>query len=262
MKKLALLLAVISLLGLLASCGTSKEDLITSIDDLNGKNIGVQRGSIGERYAENELTDAEIYPYSQISAAADALLNGELDAIVTDRDLARELITANEALIVLLDASPESTNYVYACREDELDLLGLIDVVLTESKSDGTFKDLNKAFFSQAQSARAAYITGPQVGANGTITIGVCPDASPFAYQSSSGDLVGFDLEFLKHVAAKVGKSLEVKTYSRKDLPSALLSGAIDVAAGGLTESDITRKGILCTGAYLSVQQVIVVLDD
>ena len=94
MKKTALILtAVLVLSAFFAGC--SKEVVvIESAKDLEGKKIGVQAGTTGEIYVQENVPGAKVYSFkSGIDAALD-LKNGSIDAVVLDELPAKERHTS------------------------------------------------------------------------------------------------------------------------------------------------------------------------
>jgi len=65
---------------------------IESIDDLDGKNVGVQQGTTGEIYAKENAKGAELVQYPSDGELWPAMQSGQIDAILQDQpvNLARE----------------------------------------------------------------------------------------------------------------------------------------------------------------------------
>jgi polar amino acid transport system substrate-binding protein len=76
--------------------------------------------------------------------------------------------------------------------------------------------------------------TFQQVRNNGTLRIGVTLFA-PWAARAPNGDLVGFEVDVARQLAADMGVKAEVLPYELDRLIPALESGEIDVIAAGLT---------------------------
>jgi ABC-type amino acid transport substrate-binding protein len=61
---------------------------IAGVEDLAGKQVGVQTGTTGEAYANENFTDAEIVSFPTSEAAFGALVSGQLDAVFIDLPVA------------------------------------------------------------------------------------------------------------------------------------------------------------------------------
>ncbi len=68
----------------------------------------------------------------------------------------------------------------------------------------------------------------------GTLRVGVALYV-PWAARTASGDLIGFEVDVAKRLAADMGLKLEILTYDIGRLIPALESGEIDVIAAGLS---------------------------
>lgn len=67
----------------------------------------------------------------------------------------------------------------------------------------------------------------------GTIRIGVA-EIAPWTLRNPGGELIGFEIDVAKKIAADMRVKPEYKVYPWEDLMSALDKGAIDIIAGGL----------------------------
>lgn len=85
-----------------------------------------------------------------------------------------------------------------------------------------------------AVSAPAAARPLQEVLNTGTLRIGVTLFA-PWAARGANGELVGFEIDVARQLAADMGVKPEILTYSVERLVPALEAGEIDVIAAGLT---------------------------
>ena len=83
------------------------DDSVATVEDLAGKAIGVHLGTTGDLLVSDEVdggclkdTGASVKQYKSLPDASLALLNGELQAIVCDTLMAKNLCTANDEKIV------------------------------------------------------------------------------------------------------------------------------------------------------------------
>lgn len=67
----------------------------------------------------------------------------------------------------------------------------------------------------------------------GTLRVGVSL-FSPWTMRSVSGDLVGYEIDQGEQIAADIGVEVEFKVYVWEEIIDALLSGEIDLIAGGM----------------------------
>jgi polar amino acid transport system substrate-binding protein len=67
----------------------------------------------------------------------------------------------------------------------------------------------------------------------GTLRVGVSMFA-PWTMESKSGDLIGFEIDLARQVAADMGVEPELRVYVWEEIVAALQAGEIDMIAGGM----------------------------
>lgn len=67
----------------------------------------------------------------------------------------------------------------------------------------------------------------------GTLRVGVSL-FTPWTMESSSGDLVGFEVDQAEQIASDLGVEVDLKVFIWEEIIQALLDGEIDVIAGGM----------------------------
>ncbi len=82
------------------------------IDELEGKKVGVQIGTTGDLMLQDSGYDVIIKSYDSIALAVEDLLNGNLDAVVTDSVVAGEYVLGNDAFKGKLKVSGTSEENV------------------------------------------------------------------------------------------------------------------------------------------------------
>jgi len=126
----------------------------SSIDDLKGKKIGVQTGTTGESWAEENLVSKGIIPennllhYGKLSEALLALKRGDINAIIIDEPVARMFVKTVQGLQYDFGINT-GEQYGIAVNKDSKDLLNLVNEVLNKMKSDGTLDLLVQKWFGK-----------------------------------------------------------------------------------------------------------------
>ena len=120
-----------------------KEDsAIASPDDLaNAGMIGTQRGTTGYLYCTDDFGEDHVAAYDSGAAAVQALLNGQVDAVVIDKMPAETFAAENDGLKVL-DTAYTTEDYCAAMNKDNEALTKEVNVVLAELKADGTLDQI------------------------------------------------------------------------------------------------------------------------
>ena len=114
---------------------------IASIDDLNGKKIGVQLSTTGDIYCVDDFGAENVEEYNKGNDAVMALVSGKVDAVVIDNEPAKSYVAANEGLKIL-DTDYVTEEYAAAINKENTELLDAINGALGELKADGTLDQI------------------------------------------------------------------------------------------------------------------------
>jgi polar amino acid transport system substrate-binding protein len=113
---------------------------VESIEDLDGKIIGVQQGNVADFWVEENVDAKEIKRYSKFGQAAEDLKNGKIDCIVMDYYPAKEMVVANPELTVL-DGVLFKDMYAIAVKKGNKELLETINTVIEQLKAEGKIEE-------------------------------------------------------------------------------------------------------------------------
>jgi len=139
-------------------------DSINELDDLQGKTVGVQRGTTGEGAAEELQSEfdgnLEIKSYDQITGAFDALLNNQVSAVINDNTVSGTFAAENDGVVFLEgdgvaadreDAPDYLTltieEYGIAFRQDDDDFREEVNDALAAIREDGTYDEIYNEYF-------------------------------------------------------------------------------------------------------------------
>lgn len=119
---------------------------VSSIEDLNGKIIGVQQGNVADFYIEDEVKAKEIKRYTKFAQASEDLKNEKIDCIVMDKAPAEELVASNKNLVILADADGNGSilfedKFAIAVKKGNSDLLNQINAVIQKLKDEGKIEE-------------------------------------------------------------------------------------------------------------------------
>lgn len=116
--------------------------MVSGVDDLNDKIIGVQQGNIADFYVSDEanVKAKEVKRYTKFAQAAEDLKNNKIDAIVMDQYPAEELVASNDTLTIL-DGVLFEDKYAIAVQKGNAELLGQINDVVAQLIKDGKIEE-------------------------------------------------------------------------------------------------------------------------
>jgi polar amino acid transport system substrate-binding protein len=121
---------------------------IEDVAGLSGGTIGVQQGTTGEEFVEEEGDAGEIRPYPQGPDAVNALKSGVLDAVVLDIPVAENAVEAGG--VEVSAAIPTEEEYGFVVPQGEDELLEEMNEALDELQDDGTFTTIYEKWFKRA----------------------------------------------------------------------------------------------------------------
>ena len=137
MKKLTIIAAALAATLVFSGCSKSKVE-IHSAADLAGKKIGVQAGTTGEAWVQDNVANAQVVSFKSGMDAALDLKNRAIDAVVLDELPAKAIVERNQDLKIIRDS--EFTNnkeaYAIAVKKGNAELLSSINKTITDMKSN------------------------------------------------------------------------------------------------------------------------------
>lgn len=117
-----------------------KEDSdIASVDDLDGKLIGVQEGTTGHQYCSDDYGEENVRAYPNGATAVQNLVQGAVDCVVIDKQPALSFVEENEGLKIL-DTEYVIEDYAAAVSKENTGLLDALNAALAELKADGSIQ--------------------------------------------------------------------------------------------------------------------------
>jgi len=134
--------------------GTAVSD---SLDELKGKKIGVQRGSIHDRFAKEVLAPkgATVVPYSSQNEIYLDVEAGRLDGTVADATLLQEGFLDTPAGKGYAFTGPAFTDVKYfgdgvgiAVRKGDKENLDRINAAIAAIRANGKYKEIEKKYFN------------------------------------------------------------------------------------------------------------------
>lgn len=121
---------------------------IKSIDDLDGKTVGVQQGTTGEAYTNENAAGAEVVSYPSDGELWTALQAGNIDAILQDQPVNIEHEKADSTYKIVEEFDTDES-YGWAFAKDERDaLIEAVNTALQELHDDGTYDTIYDSYFA------------------------------------------------------------------------------------------------------------------
>lgn len=119
---------------------------LESDQDLEGKVVGVQQGTTGEEYVEEEIDTKELRTYPQGPDTIPALKAGTIDAVVIDRPVAEKAIEADSGIEISGGIETEE-QYGFVVQQGDEELLDEFNEALQEVIDSGEYKTIYTKWF-------------------------------------------------------------------------------------------------------------------
>ena len=239
---------------------------IQTLDDLNGKTVGVQLGTTGDLLMSEEVGEAEdklgiagVEQYNKAADAVQALLTNKIDAVCIDDQVAKNFVAANPDELTMLDTAYSEESYAIAVSKDNPELTEKLNSAIAELKEDGTLDAILNKYIAKEEGATGYVSPEGTEYPNGTLVMATNATFDPYEY-IENGEVVGIDAEFAKALCDKLGYDLEIEDMEFDSIIAAVVSGKADFGMAGMTVTPEREEQIDFTDTYCTAAQNVIVL--
>ena len=259
MKKIIALLMVVAMLFCFAGCGEQKPIVVA------------EQESAGEKVAQ-ENKDFADYEYVAVDTQAKALMEvnaGTADVAIVDYVMSIGSIgegTDYENLIV--EGTGYSEEYYGIAFRKGSDMTAKVNEIIRKLKSEGKLTEIAKTYKLQdillGDAESAAFVQNETdsdyqyIMDKGELVVGITYFA-PMNYLNDDGELVGFETEFAKAVAAELGINVKFQEISWTAKETELAAKNIDCIWNGMTIDAEREAAMSISIPYMQNKQVKVV---
>jgi len=213
--------------------------------------------------------------YNALTAQTDVLVQlkaGSIDVGVMDSIMAGYYMSQDSAysdnLMVVENLTLATEQYGIAARKGS-GFAKKINEALIAMANDGSLETLAAKYGIASEvcvdkNATVAPMTEAEakdwndIVAEGKFIVGYTLFA-PIAYEDENGNLIGFDIELAKAVAAKLGLAVEFEIIEWSAKEAKLEGGSIDCIWNGMTITEERKEAMEITIPYLNNKQVAVI---
>lgn len=114
---------------------------IKSVEDLDGKMIGVQQTTTGYIYASDDYGEEHVVSYANGSLAVEGIKSGKVDCVIIDNEPAKAYVAENEGLKIL-DTQYTVEDYAICFNKDNGALQAAVNKALGELIADGSVQKI------------------------------------------------------------------------------------------------------------------------
>ena len=239
-----------------ASAAAESKQYIFSVDDLTGKNIGVQLGTTGDIYAQ-DVEGATVEQYNKFNDAGLALKQGKVDAVIIDNEPGKVFVEQNPD-ITMLDEDFAVEDYAIALNKGS-ELTAQFNGAIAAIQENGTLDAILDKYINGVEGAEGYVTPEGTEYPNGTLTMATNAYFPPYEYYEGD-EIVGIDAEFAKAICDYLGYELVIEDMEFASIIPAINSGKADFGAAGMTVTEERLVNVDFTDSYCTGIQSVLVL--
>lgn len=260
MKKSVLLF--IATILLFASSLSAAAAEYKTIEDLNGKNIGVQTAVLYEELIQDRVPDAVFQYYTMPNDMILALQSGKVDAYLIE-EVSYGVQKKNHPDLAVLE---EPAGYINATciignNERQDTLLSQLNQFIADSWENGLLDELYDYWIADFDPVNdKCDITG-FTGENGVISVAVEGGYEPFSF-ISNGNISGFDVDFICRFAREYGYTPEFYEVPFEAIAPGVESGKYDIGMNIVVSAERNETGTLSDVYYTTPIRLVIMGED
>ena len=252
---------ITALFTVLAFVGCTKteipENRVFSLDDLANKKVGVLVGTTGEIYAADYGTDStrlQTEKFETLALAVDALLEGKIDAVLTDDAPAKVFARKNPSLRILNQIFKEES-YAGIVAKENMGLLDSVNIALIQMRAMGVYDSIFDAYIGGQSKyhVKTDSVTGP------VLRVATNAEFPPFEFRCKKRGIVGIDIEIARYVANYLGRNLEIIDMDFDDIIDSVKAGKADLGLAAFSVTEERGQIVNFTDHYATSKIVIMV---
>ena len=231
---------------------------ITSIEELNGKNLGVQTGVLYEDHIKDDLEGETWYYYKMPNDMIPALESNKIVAYLIEEVGFYAQRYEHPELVRLEEAVGVSDFAVIVGNNDKQDVLfAQLQQFISDRRADGWLEKLYDYWVIRWNPNTCKIEERPKLtGENGTIHVAIEGGYEPFSFESN-GEFSGYDVEFMLNFAAKYGYDCEFHAMEFDSIAPAVIAGKYDFGMNIVVDEERAEASVL-TDPYYSCDIVFV----
>ena len=252
---------VAALFALLAFMGCVKteipENRVFSLDDLANKKVGVLVGTTGEIYAADYGTDStrlQLEKFETLAQAVDALLQGSIDAVLTDDAPAKVFARKNPSLRILNETFKEES-YAGIVAKENMGLLDSVNIALIQMRAMGVYDSIFDSYIG----GQTKYEVHVDSADGPVLRVATNAEFPPFEFRCKKRGIVGIDIEIARYVANYLERPVEIIDMDFDDIIDSVRAGKADLGLAAFSVTEERGQVINFTDHYATSKIVVMV---
>lgn len=231
---------------------------LKSIEDLDGKMLGVQTSVLYEDLIKDRIPNATWQYFTMPNDMIQAMKSKKISAYLIE-EVGFIAQYAQHPELVCIDEIAGVCEYsvVVGNNERQDRLLSEINEYIALSNENGFLADLYDYWVMNFDADTSVIRTNPEfTGENGSVTIGIEGGYEPFSFESN-GSFSGFDVEFMMNFCAAYGYIPDFKSVPFESIAPGAETGKYDFGLN-IVQSDEREETALLSDTYYSCNIVFV----
>ena len=262
-KKLALgcviAAAILSTAHLMSSGAYERPDEFSRPSDLDREDcrVGVLSGYDSENVSRKVFPRAQIVGFHEFDDAFMALLAGKIEGFVYSEHVLNVALRAYPHRLKVLDEALSKAPSVVLVSRRRPELLKQLNAFIRNYRKSGFYSDM---FTRWCQSDE--YVPMPSVpdgrGRAGVLRIGTSGTEEPSSFWDDSGNLAGFDIEFIRRFAQVMDYKAQIVCRPDDEILDELAADQLDIVIDDYNANEV-KPGMLASDGYFDSDMKVLV---
>lgn len=241
MKKIILSILILLILTSCSLLNQEKRAYYTSIEELNGKNIGILKESMFDEVTKSLFDDSTTFTYySTFNELMSSLRINEIQGFVTDR-LQVVVATNDYDFVSYIDDPIANYDYGFMFSSGALNLRNEFNEFLSKCKEDGYLDYLKYKWMSPNCKDKVLDKYEDIEVVKGKIKVCSNPETMPFSFMQNAVNS-GYELDLLNKFAHDYSYIIDLHQVSFKELFRNMETSSYDIALGAVSITDERAK--------------------
>jgi len=243
MKRILPIVIVLCLIGIVFTClpqnDVNNNTVLTSIDDLNGKSVGIQSGAGYEQYLATKCPDATPVFFNEFSSIYSAIQQGKVDVMITE-SIAFAVEKLEMPSLVALEEPLETINYsIGVSRKASGNVIhAQLNEFIANLKANGTIDAMKSYWLDNYNRDNVTVDKTGITGEKGVVVFAAEASFEPMCFAGEGGELIGFNVELIYRFCREYGYSPKIETLGYDAVVASLASGRTNVAVGVIPDEE------------------------
>lgn len=233
-----------------------------TIEDLDGKPIGVQTAVLYEELIMDRVPNTKFQYYTMPNDLILALKSGKIDAYLIE-EVSFGVQKKNHPDLAVLE---EPAGYINATciignnsRKDRI--LAELNAFIAESNANGLLAELYDYWITDFDPVNDTCDLSGFTGENGVINIAVEGGYEPFSF-ISNGNISGFDVDFIAHFARAYGYTPVFHEVPFEAIAPGVETGKYDIGMNIVVSAERNETGTLSDVYYTTPIRVVIMGEE